>query len=706
MICGNRATRPQPPIMLKAVLFGAPQVHHNHKVLTGTLSGRCLALFAYLALSEQPQARGHLADLLWSEIGEQQARQNLRYVLYDLRKLVGDYLIVTRDTVAFAHHQPCWIDAKVFTKHLTLDDTVVDLALLQGVLQLYQGELLTGFAIQNAPGFEEWLSAQRRYFHEQTVQAFLLLADRALAAGDYASGLTASRCLLQLEPWREEAYRMQMRLLAYSGHRLEALALYATCRQAVQAEFGVEPEEATIHLREAIATGELISSAPPAAKPKSPALQVNWDAIPTLNNLVGRDVELAQLHHWVVNPQQRLIGLFGFAGQGKSVLGAELVADLAEAATTNAQPAPAAIEVILWATLTTFPTLAHLLQEWMTQLTALLACRNKQPLFLQPALTLAPVEWHAPLETLFQQLLAQLRRHRILLIIDAGEALYGHTGALTQYQPGWEAFDELLRRLADNEHRSCLLFLSRITPPCWETLARRCSAVRTLPLTGLAVEPSVTLLRMGNDSPPHLLQALATQCAGHPQTLIALRELLHIFGCELLASAWQEPNLVGAFLRTLADHFACLSPLEQTILLHLTLLPTPSTAASLWQQIPHTSTLIAYLEALQTLQRHHWLLPSCPGAPLLLAPLAQRFMAQHVLASSPERGAQMLSPQQNMIALSWLPYQGESEQARLGRADIGKGAPTEVVDILYETHNASYVPSYALSHVDMRSLSA
>ena len=64
--------------MLKAIFFGVPQIYHNHDALTGTLSGCCLALFAYLALANQPQDRGHLADLLWSEIGEQQARQNLR----------------------------------------------------------------------------------------------------------------------------------------------------------------------------------------------------------------------------------------------------------------------------------------------------------------------------------------------------------------------------------------------------------------------------------------------------------------------------------------------------------------------------------------------------------------------------------------------------------------------------------------------------
>jgi hypothetical protein len=52
------------------------------------------------------------------------------------------------------------------------------------------------------------------------------------------------------------------------------------------------------------------------------------------------------------------------------------------------------------------------------------------------------------------------------------------------------------------------------------------------------------------------------------------------------------------------------------------------TAAILRQQMPHTGTLVAYLEALRALQRQHWLLPSRPGTPLLLAPLIRRFMEQ------------------------------------------------------------------------------
>lgn len=71
--------------LLKITLFGAPTITLAEQPLTGLNTGKALALFTYLAANRQPHARDHLADLLWSEFNNQQARNNLRYLLPDLR---------------------------------------------------------------------------------------------------------------------------------------------------------------------------------------------------------------------------------------------------------------------------------------------------------------------------------------------------------------------------------------------------------------------------------------------------------------------------------------------------------------------------------------------------------------------------------------------------------------------------------------------
>ncbi len=616
--------------MLKAIFFGVPQIYYNHDSLTRTLSGRCLALFAYLTLTNRPQDRGHLADLLWSEVGEQQARQNLRYVLYDLRQFVGDYLVVTRHMIAFARQKPHWIDAAIFADYVATKETLTDPTLLQELLHLYGDEFLAGFSIQNAPVFEEWLTQQRHYFRQQATKGLLRLSNHYLAQRHYSAGLAATQRLLQLEPWQEEAHRNQMCLLAFRGERLAALNQYKICQQVLQAEFGVAPDAATTALYQAIETERLTPPTFPSANNKPPSTQVNWDAIPPTTPLYGRTEELTRLRHWLTDPQHRLVGLFGLTGQGKSALATEVVTQLAEAAD---QATVNPFEIILWSALTTCRTLPQLLHEWLSQLTKPAVASPVHPLVYRhgqkeiPPLS-TPDESQETVEVLLQQLLTQLRRRRVLLVVDHGETIYGAAGPLTDEQLGWSAFDELLRRLVDNEHRSCLLLLSRMTPVAWETLARRSSAVRTLSLVGLSVDASVSLLQAGVRTWTPPLRVLAEQCIGHPETLVTMRELLDSFGIDLLTESLAAPGLAGSCLRTLQTQFTRLGSMEQAILHHLTNLPTSPTAAILRQQMPHTGTLVAYLEALRALQRQHWLLPSRPGTPLLLAPLVRRFMEQ------------------------------------------------------------------------------
>ena len=442
--------------MLKAIFFGVPQIYYNHDALTGALSGRCLALFAYLALTNQPQDRGILADLLWSEIGEQQARQNLRYVLYDLRKIVGDYLIVTRNTIAFDRQKAHWIDANIFADYLATKETVAEPALLQDLLHLYQDELLAGFVIQNAPGFEEWLTQQRHIFRQQATKALLRLSNHYLSQGEYSAGLVVTQRLLQLEPWQEETHRNQMCLLVFSG-----------------------------------------------------------------------------------------------------------------------------------------------------------------------------------------------------------------------------------QRLADNEHRSCLLLISRITPTVWEALARRSSAVRTLALTGLSADASVALLQAGGRTVTAPLRTLAEQCVGHPQSLVTMRDLLDSFGIDLLTEPLTEPTLAGSALRILQAQFARLAPIEQSILHQVTLLLTSPTAATLWQQIPHTVTLVAYLEALHTLQRQHWLLPRHAGAPLLLSPLVRRFLEQSSPHTPSQKSSAVVKPQPDDGGQARLPRPLALDDERLRHLEGQKRRKAEVAPSLY-----------------------
>ena len=119
-------------------------------------------------------------------------------------------------------------------------------------MALYRGDFLAGFYVREALDFETWMLTEQARLRELVIQALHTLATHHAEQGELAQGIGDLRRLLNLEPWREEAHRHLMRLLAQDGQRSTALAQYEICRQALAEELGVEPGPETIALYERI----------------------------------------------------------------------------------------------------------------------------------------------------------------------------------------------------------------------------------------------------------------------------------------------------------------------------------------------------------------------------------------------------------------------------------------------------------------------
>src|SRR5438552_5548183 len=121
---------------------------------------------------------------------------------------------------------------------------------------MYKGDFLEGFFLEDSQAFDEWLVLKREGLRRQAVEVFSRLATYYETRGEYAPALQHSYRLLELEPWREEAHRQTMRLLALTGQRNSALAQYEACKRALLEELGIEPERETTELYERIKTGD------------------------------------------------------------------------------------------------------------------------------------------------------------------------------------------------------------------------------------------------------------------------------------------------------------------------------------------------------------------------------------------------------------------------------------------------------------------
>ncbi|MGQ0601189.1 MAG: BTAD domain-containing putative transcriptional regulator, partial [Anaerolineales bacterium] len=285
------------------------------------------ALLAYLAVeADKPHRRESLAGLLWPEMPDAAALNNLRKTLHRLREPLGDVaerLLTTDRPSVLLHSAALHSDVGEFRQllaefaahpHEALPDCEACLARLARAAELYAGEFLAGLSLADAPAFEEWLVVQRESFRLQALTALGELADAHAQRDEHETAATYAARQLALEPWHEAAHRQLMRALAARGLRAEALAQLETCRRVLADELGVEPAPETLALGNQIRAGP-----PPAARLHG------FPAPPT--NFVGREQDVAAVVGQVCDdPDCRLLTLVGPGGIGKTRLALQAAA--------------------------------------------------------------------------------------------------------------------------------------------------------------------------------------------------------------------------------------------------------------------------------------------------------------------------------------------------------------------------------------------
>lgn len=268
------------------------------------------ALLAYLALQpDQLHARPALAALLWPDADPLKAAQSLRQTLTFLRQGLAAYqadsaLGVDRQAVRFLPNTFCRVDAQQLADALRLDTTPS----LAQAMTLYQGHLLPGFYLKDAPEFETWLMAERERWQTAVLQALDRLSAHHQIRGENDAARRYLQRALDLDPWHEQAHRDLMRLLALSGDSAGALAQYEKCREVLQTGLSVDPLPETQTLAAYIRSGSL-------------PIQTNDAGALTLQ-FVGRGGEHAQLVRLFQRPRAtpHLALLAGALGIGKSRL--------------------------------------------------------------------------------------------------------------------------------------------------------------------------------------------------------------------------------------------------------------------------------------------------------------------------------------------------------------------------------------------------
>src|SRR5690606_35699033 len=260
---------------LSLSLLGSFQASLDAKPLSDFRTRKVQALLIYLAVEPGAHSREWLLNLFWPGLPEISARSNLRQILYYLRqvvpKLAGDdrpdepLVIANRQEIQLNPQAGVTVDTHQFTDLLQQSQMYQHLDLflcrecahdLEEAVALYRGDFLADFYLDDSNEYEEWSHAQREHFRRQAHDALSTLATMSLRRQEYAAAQAHAERQLEFDNLREGAYRQLMEILAHTGRREQALAVYDKCRRVLTEELGMAPSTQTTAVYEKIRAGD------------------------------------------------------------------------------------------------------------------------------------------------------------------------------------------------------------------------------------------------------------------------------------------------------------------------------------------------------------------------------------------------------------------------------------------------------------------
>ena len=299
--------------------------------------------------------------------------------------------------------------------------------------------------------------------------------------------------------------------------------------------------------------------------------------VPHTERFYGRVSEIAELEQWITVGNCRVVAVLGIGGVGKTTLTAKVSEQIKDT-----------FEYVLWRQLQNAPPLESILKNWVQFLSGQQRIDLPEDLDSQLAL-----------------LIAYLRDHRCLLVLDNLESilLSGHRAG--EYREGYEGYGKLIEQVGETHHQSCLVLTSREKPKEVARLEGRTSPMRSLQLLGLERAEGQEILKdeglFGSEA---VEGTLINLYSGNPLALKLVSEpIRELFGGDIAGFLREEEAVVGDIQKLLDQQFNRLSEREQEIMYWLAVEREAVSLDDLWQDFMHPGSKAAVLEDLKSLRR-------------------------------------------------------------------------------------------------------
>jgi len=302
----------------------------------------------------------------------------------------------------------------------------------------------------------------------------------------------------------------------------------------------------------------------------------DWGEAIDVSLFYGRTVELTLLKQWLCHDRCRLVALLGIGGIGKTALAAKLAEQVKDE-----------FDFLIWRVLRNTLPVTELIAELL--------------MFFSGQQSVLP----ETVDVQISRLMEYLRQYRCLLVLDNAESVLQSGEPGGQYRSGYERYGQLLRRVGDERHQSCVLLTSREKPIGWTAKEGKALPVRSLQLNGLGQTEAKEILKTkGLVEAEDECTKLIERYSGNPLALKSVATTIQsLFDGNVSQFLEQGTVIFGDIEDLLDQHFNRLSTLEKHVMYWLATNRELVTLAELTNNIVPKVSPGELLEALESLQK-------------------------------------------------------------------------------------------------------